>query len=239
METTGAVNILAIETATQICSVAVAAGELLLAEETLNIGRIHAEKLAALVDQLLAELGKRPDEIDVLAVSGGPGSFTGLRIGLAFAKGFALAGGQRLILVPTLMALALRPGIVRRPVCPVLRSRRGELYAAVYEWRGSELMTAVAERVLPEEELGLFLPRGALLTGDVDSLPPEIRSQVESREDVELAAPWLRTPSAAAVAQVGFWLCRRGEFADLDTAEPRYLQEFVARKLEGVEKHVQ
>lgn len=224
-------TLLAVETATRVCSVAVAADETLLAELSLNVGKVHAEKLAAVADLVLREAGVDPAAVDVLAVSAGPGSFTGLRIGLAFAKGFVLPGGQRLVLVPTLMALALRAGAMGRVVCPILRARRGELYVALYEGDGYEMVPLAAEQVLQEKDLADFVPPGALLTGEIEQLEPETLAALEARGQVQFAARWLRDASASAVAQLGFLLARRGQFADPDTCEPRYLQEFVARKM--------
>lgn len=223
-------KLLAIETATGICSVALADDEGVRAELALNIGKVHAERLAVVADWLLKQVGWRTGDVDVVAVSSGPGSFTGLRIGLSFAKGFGLPGDCRLVLVPTLQGLAFRLGPSERPICPVLRARRGELYAAVYAWQDGEPVEEVPPRVVTDSELVDAAPAGALLTGEVEKLPEDLLHRLVRERDVREAPPWLRTASAGSIALLGLRRAAKGQFEDLFAAEPFYLQEFIAQK---------
>lgn len=128
--------ILAIETATDTCSVAVLDGDTVTAEAHLHRPRVHAQRLTPLIEDVLRHAGASRDMIDLIAVSRGPGSYTGLRIGMSTAKGRAEATGAALIGVPTLEALAATLTPVAQPgdlVCALLDARRQEVYAAAYD----------------------------------------------------------------------------------------------------------
>lgn len=122
---------LAIDTTTAVCSAALAGGGSLLAEITTNIPRTHSQRLLPMIDTLLKETGLTPQELEMLAVTRGPGSFTGLRIGLATAKGLGLALGLPVVGVSTLRVLAHNLGAAGL-VCPVLNARRDQVYTALF-----------------------------------------------------------------------------------------------------------
>ena len=130
--------VLALDTATRAPSVAVVDGETVLAESSLAPGETHSRTLLPLVKTLLDGAGLTFPELDLLAVGTGPGSFTGLRIGLAAAKGLAWAAGKPLVGVPTLDALALAWSGGEETVCTLIDARKGQLYAALYDLDGSE-----------------------------------------------------------------------------------------------------
>lgn len=125
-------RILTIETSTPSESVAVVERDRILAERWSTAGRGHAEELVGAVASILEDAGTRLDELDAIAVSIGPGRFTGLRVGLATAKGLAAASGIGVRPVRTLRALALSSGVEAGLVCPVIDARRGEVYAALF-----------------------------------------------------------------------------------------------------------
>jgi tRNA threonylcarbamoyladenosine biosynthesis protein TsaB len=140
--------ILAVETATSAVSVALLRGETLLDEWTSDAARAPSELLLPGIDAVLARAGAELAAIDAFAVSVGPGSFTGLRVGIATVKGLAFASGRPVAAVPTLAALA-HAGVSAAggaPVLALLDARRGELYAAVYGADGrAELAETVAK----------------------------------------------------------------------------------------------
>lgn len=124
--------ILGIDTATLSCSVALLQGDTVLAEMTMNIKKTHSERLMPLLDQMLRESGIEREKLEAIAVAAGPGSFTGLRIGVATAR--ALAQGLDIPAVPvsTLQALAEAVPAPGAHICPILDARRGEVYTALY-----------------------------------------------------------------------------------------------------------
>ena len=131
--------ILAIESSGNVASVAIAGKEKILAEYTVNIGKTHSQTLLPMIDRVLADAEMSVNEMDAIAVSRGPGSFTGLRIGSATAKGLAAAAEIPIVDVPTLEALAVGVGNAGgRLICPVIDARRNEVYTALYEENNRE-----------------------------------------------------------------------------------------------------
>ncbi|MBE0596528.1 MAG: tRNA (adenosine(37)-N6)-threonylcarbamoyltransferase complex dimerization subunit type 1 TsaB [Desulfuromonadales bacterium] len=162
--------ILTVDTATTAGSVAVSRGELLLGEIVLQTPANHTDRLLLTIRQLLADLGLTIAEFDALAVVRGPGSFTGLRVGMATVKGLALAIDRPVVAVSSLQALALQAPLPRHPVCALIDARKKEVYAALYHWQGGMPNLLGEEAVLAPEKLleqlageVLFLGNGALV----------------------------------------------------------------------------
>ena len=124
---------LAIDTATKVCTVALCREQELLAEYTINMGMTHSEGLLPQLEQLLERTGIQKQDIELLAVSMGPGSFTGLRIGLATAEAMAYAWQCCLHGVDTLKALAYNIQLEGVVLSPVLDAQKGNFYQALYE----------------------------------------------------------------------------------------------------------
>ena len=131
---------LAIDTATKVCTVALCREQELLAEYTINMGMTHSEGLLPQLEQLLERTGIQKQDIELLAVSMGPGSFTGLRIGLATAEAMAYAWQCCLHGVDTLKALAYNIQLEGVVLSPVLDAQKGNFYQALYEWREGKLV---------------------------------------------------------------------------------------------------
>ncbi len=126
--------ILAIESSGNVASAAVAEDSKILAEYTVNIGKTHSQTLLPMIDRVLTDAEMSVNDVSAIAVSRGPGSFTGLRIGSATAKGLAASAGIPIADVPTLEALAVGVGNAGgRLICPVIDARRNEVYTALYE----------------------------------------------------------------------------------------------------------
>lgn len=125
-------KILSIDSSTPVAGIAVSDGYKLLGEIMINTKNTHSEKLMPMVDQLLKDLGLTFKDLDAIAACQGPGSFTGLRIGMATAKGLAQGGGLKLIAIPTLDMLANNlvhyPGII----CPIMNAQKKQVYTAIY-----------------------------------------------------------------------------------------------------------
>lgn len=141
--------ILAIDTTTSVCSVALARDDRLLAEIATNLPRTHSQRLLPLVENLMAETSLKPEELELLAVTRGPGSFTGLRIGIATIKGMGLALDLPVVGVSTLQVLAHNFG--EGLVCPVLNARLNQVYTALYRTGQSP----APENLLPEQAISI------------------------------------------------------------------------------------
>lgn len=226
--------ILAVETATSICAVALRRDDQLEIELHLDRPRAHAENLVPMVQDALRYGGADLADVDAVAVSMGPGSYTGLRIGVSTAKGLALAGGADLVGVPTLEALALGAGPTEpgELLVALLPSRRNEVYAAAFRAEDGALTPAVEAAALSVDDLPAWLgatgfERLRLLGPGAERVAP-----VLAKRDVPFAAVPLETvgPSARRVAQLGAQRLQAGRSADLRAFEPFYLKEFVAGK---------
>jgi len=154
------VNVLAIDTSTLTASAAIVRGEQVIDEHVRNT--THSEELMPMIARLCERAGIAPAALDAVAVGAGPGSFTGLRIGMATAKGIAFAAGRPLWAVSSLAALAF--AAVRRGVAdpgdlvvPVLDARRSELYAGWYRAEAARVIAIAPEQVMPPAELAAAL----------------------------------------------------------------------------------
>lgn len=140
--------VLGIDTTTLACSVALLKDDTLLAEATLNIKKTHSERLMPLLDNLLTESGIEREAIEAIAVAAGPGSFTGLRIGVSTARALAQGLDIPVVAVSTLEALAEGipvPGVL---ICPLLDARRNQVYTALYQ-RSAELPSKLKTMLEP------------------------------------------------------------------------------------------
>lgn len=233
-------KILALETSTLLGGIAVADDSSgLIAETRLNINSTYSERLMTALDHVLKQSVLDISDMDTFAVAIGPGSFTGLRIGLSTVKGFAFATGRPVVAVPSLEAFAWNFPYCCHPVCTLLDARKKEVYAAVFLWKGDgfiriieevpigirELMEKLATHALPLNVSGegglsgkqiLFAGEGAILYRDqiTDSM----------RDRAVFAPPEKMTPSPANVASLGMKKAARGEFSDPVGLVPFYIR---------------
>ena len=163
-------KILAIDTSGPACSVALAADGKLLGEIVTNSALTHSETVMPAVDELLSRENISCAEIDRFAAVAGPGSFTGVRIGVCVVKALAHAAGKPCVRVNALEALAVGAWGAGDAVCPILDARRGQVYCAAFEYRDGAGMPAriLPDAAIPLEELLARLPggRSVLFTGD-------------------------------------------------------------------------
>lgn len=229
-------KILSIETSTMLGGVAIlddAAG--LIAETRLNVKTTHSERLMSAVNNTLIQSEMTLEDIDAFAVAIGPGSFTGLRIGLSTAKGLSYATEKPVVTVPTLDAFAWNFPWCAYPVCLMLDARRGEVYTAVYRWDDNEFRT-VMECVSARPETVLEqLPGKILFAGEGVILYREkIVSMMKDR--AVFAAADKMVPSPAGVAMLGIGLAARGEYVPIAEAVPLYIRKSEA-EVKWSEKH--
>lgn len=215
--------LLAIETATRTMSVALLDGERLVGELVNRDDRAHAERLLPAVDQLLRRAALSLDEVEAFAVSLGPGSFTGLRIGLATVKGLAFGSDRLVAPVPTLAALSLAAPD-DAPVAALLDARRGEVYAAVYGRAGGALELLRSDRVYTPEELAPALPAGCMLVPGEGAEAAAAAIQALRGSAVRAVPAALGCARAYHVALVGRQMLARGEGLSAPDLVPRYVR---------------
>ena len=216
--------ILAIESATPRGSVALVSGGAVLAEAALPPGRQASEAYISAVEGLFAASGTAPGVVSCVAVSAGPGAFTGLRVGMSAAKGFCFGWGVPLASVSTLHALAHRFPGEGRTVCPVQDARKREVYAALFRWEGGELA-----RLSPDMALAPGLLPGRIPDGDVLFCGDAVaRFGALFRESLGDRATLLAgdegLPRASSVGILGERIFRDGGAADPRAAVPFYLR---------------
>jgi len=213
--------LLALETSAERGSVALFDGERLLGEVWLDARERHAASLLVCLDKLLGETGRTLEAVDRIALAIGPGSFTGLRIGLATALGLAFGTERTLVPVPTLAALATQTG-VSGLVAPLLDARRGEIYGGLYRADGREV---VADSCSGIREFLARLPQNetiAFVGGGVSAHRGEIAARLGERARfLPLEAGVL---CAASVGRLGLRLAAGGHALAPERVELRYLR---------------
>jgi tRNA threonylcarbamoyladenosine biosynthesis protein TsaB len=223
-------RILSIETATKVCSVAVSEGEAILGETSLFTPQVHAERLVIIINNLLENLKLSYSDLSAVAVSIGPGSFTGLRIGLSVAKGISFAQNKKLISVPTLEAIArcvLTYEDQESTIVPMLHARANEFYYSSFRWVNSEMEMMVGSKIAESEDIVAEFSRDVIFVGE------GVVEFSKSENVKEKFSPWQMkniSASAKAVAMIAHEKFRREEFADLRSAVPMYIKDFIAVK---------
>jgi tRNA threonylcarbamoyladenosine biosynthesis protein TsaB len=209
-------RVLALETSTLAGSVALVEPGRIVSEYALDVGTTHSERLMPTIDRLLADAGWALGSLDGLAVSVGPGSFTGLRIGISTAKGLAFGLGIPVAAVPTLDALAARLPFAAAPVCPIVKARRDEVYASLYRWVGDAMRREWEYLALSPAELAARLPQDVILLGDGAAHVPA--------PGARLAPVAVRAPSATTVGELGLARLGAGDVVSATELVPCYLR---------------
>ncbi|MCG3774531.1 MAG: tRNA threonylcarbamoyladenosine biosynthesis protein TsaB [Nitrospira sp.] len=222
-------KVLAVETATSWQSVAILDGGRVLARYDQDAAGSHAKLLLPTIDRLFRETGLTLKQLDGLVVSIGPGSFTGLRVGLATLLGFRTISQLPLAVVPTLEGLAWNLRGTSDLLCPILNSRRGELYWALFRWAGDgRLERVVSEQVGTPVMLGNSLTESVLVFGEGWTVEASaIRASTPSTLTMTEASDVAMKPSAVSIGLAGIERLRRGEYAETGIS-PLYVQRTAA-----------
>ncbi len=223
-------RIAALETSGSVGSVALADDERLVAEASFERGMVHGRELLPALQRLLAGAGWSLDQVEVFAVSQGPGSYTGLRVGIATARTLAWATGARLLGVCTLDALSRNAPPDTPWICPALDARWEQVYAALYRGGGPEPVRERAPAALAPQALADDLPPGTLVFGSaLDRYRPLFAAR-----DLVLGDPALAACPARTVARLALDRARRGEADDPHSLAPLYLRPTEAEVKFGV-----
>ena len=215
-------RLLALETATLAGGAALLDDGRLVGESRLNIALTHSERLMAVVDRLLQDCAWDTASLDALAVSIGPGSFTGLRVGAATAKGLALAREIPVAPVPTLDALAATLPFADAPVCPLLTARRGEVYCSLYRWTGSIMERKWDYLALSPEAAAARLDPPVIVLGDgVAACQPYLARLGSGLSEAD---PVHSLPSPAVVGALGHAILAAGGGIPAERLAPLYLR---------------
>jgi tRNA threonylcarbamoyladenosine biosynthesis protein TsaB len=209
-------RVLAVETSTLAGGAALLDGGLVVGEYTLDVSLTHSERLMGAIDRLLSDAGWTVRDLEGLAVSVGPGSFTGLRIGLSTVKGLAVALAIPVAAVPTLDAMATLLPFAALPVCPVLDARKHEVYASLYRWDGTGMRREWEYLALAPADLARRLDEPVIVLGDA-------ADQIDSPYARRIRPP-RRGPSPAAVGFLGHQRLAMGDTVAPADVVPIYLR---------------
>jgi tRNA threonylcarbamoyladenosine biosynthesis protein TsaB len=215
--------VLGIDTSTMQGGTALVGDDGLRSEYTLNVEATHSERLLPTIDRMLRDAGVGLEALSGLAVSIGPGSFTGLRIGLSTVKGLAYATGLPVVGVPTLEALASSVPFAREQVCPVLDARKQEVYAALFRCERGVLVRIMEDTALAPEVLCGKIRRPTIFLGDGLAVYGDLFRRLLGDRMLIPPAP-SRGARPAYVAELGRQRLLRGERDPMDSLVPRYLR---------------
>jgi len=227
-------TILSIETATNICSVALSRNGQLLSLRESSVKNAHSSVLTIFIEESVTSAGIKTDEIDAIAVSEGPGSFTGLRIGVASAKGLCYALDKPLIAIPTLKAMAsgmlIMENVTRHAsrvtlLCPMIDARRMEVFSAIYDSGIHEIRETLAEIIHSNSFSDILKEYTIVFAGDgAAKCKPYLEGKENARflDDFQVSSKYM-IPFADAKYLAG-------DFENLAYFEPFYLKDFVAGK---------
>lgn len=238
------VKILAIDSSGLVASVAVVCGEELIAEYTINYKKTHSQTLLPMLEEMKKMIELDLGSIDAIAVAAGPGSFTGLRIGSATAKGLGLALEKPLIGVPTVDGLAYNLYGTDKIICPIMDARRGQVYTGVYKFERQEekfVLKVIKEQcaVAIEDIISVLNDNGeeTIFLGDG---VPVFREVIAKKMTVpfSFAPAHMNRQRAASVAVLGAEYYRQGKIQTAESHQPEYLRMSQAERerLEAEEK---
>ena len=217
-------KVLGIDTSTSCGSVGLIDAESIISEYLLNIPVTHSERLLGAIELILKEARFAIGDLDGWALSLGPGSFTGLRIGVSTVKGLALATQKPVAGVSTLDVLAYQISSTPYLICPILDARKGEVYAAFYRYEeGNDLKRQSAYQAIKPEELIKKIQERTIFIGDgVRTYGEYFRNSLSSL--AIFSTPLYNLPHGSGVAKLGLELLRQGECLDLATFTPLYVR---------------
>ena len=221
-------KLLAIESSGLVASAAVFADDTIVAEFTVNNKQTHSQTLLPMIDQVVTMSGIDLKEIDAIATTSGPGSFTGLRIGAATAKGLGLALHKPIVPITTLEALAFRLAGREGNICPMMDARRQQVYTGIYEFDGNELRVLEDQMAVSIEELGEKLKqysRPVVFLGDgVPVFRKRLVTEIMPESDLHFAPASMNRQRAASVGSLAIRYYEEGKTETAVEHQPDYLR---------------
>jgi tRNA threonylcarbamoyladenosine biosynthesis protein TsaB len=223
--------ILCLETATSVCSVALCTAEGVVSSRHNSDSRSHASLLTVFIGEVISESGMKINDLEAIAVSKGPGSYTGLRIGVSVAKGLSYRAGIPLIGIETLQVMYYGMKNAEQPIgyksadvlyCPMIDARRMEVYYCLFDMNGNRLNDITAEVIGENSFSGIALEKQIIFFGNGAMKCEGIIKRTNSLflPGFEISAEYMRKPAYEAFS--------KQQFDDIAYFEPYYLKEFIA-----------
>ena len=226
-------KIIAIDSSGLVATVAIATEDSIIAEYTVNHKKTHSQTLLPMLAEISGMTQLDLDTVDAIAIAAGPGSFTGLRIGSATAKGLGLAMDKPIIEVPTVDALAMNMWGVTDVICPIMDARRSQVYTGLYEFDDSNELVILHDQyaediaVVVEEINGIGRP--VVFLGDG---VPVYRETIEKsiKVPVRFAPPHMSRQRAGALAWLAVKYYKEGRIVSAADHKPQYLRPSQAER---------
>jgi tRNA threonylcarbamoyladenosine biosynthesis protein TsaB len=205
-------------------SVAVTKKEEVLAEYILQAARTHAQQVLVLIERVLTDCGITFEAVDALAVTIGPGSFTGLRLGMATVKGLAYAAGKPVVGIPTLLALAQNLPFAPYPICPMLDAKKKEVYCGIYRDLGDGMPQVEWEdRAISPHQLMGHIHEKTLFLGDGTRVYRDLLEKALGAKALFAPASY-HFPRASNIGRLAYGRLKEGNVDHIFTLTPRYLR---------------
>lgn len=219
-------KILAIDASSLVASVAILEEDKLLAEYTVNFKKTHSETLMPMLDEVCSMISLDLESIDAIAVAGGPGSFTGLRIGAATAKGLGLALDKPIVSIPTIEGLAYNLCGTSNYVCPIMDARRNQTYTGIYKFNGSDMETIVAQTACGIDEIVDKINELSTPVTFLGDGVPVFREFINENctVPVNFAPAHMNRQRAGAVGALAFTYYKEGKIQTAAEHRPDYLR---------------
>lgn len=225
-------KILAIESSTRVATCAVMEDENLLGEYIINDNLTHSVKLMPNVKTLMDNLGLKVEDIDVFAAAVGPGSFTGLRIGIASVKAMAHANNKKTVAIPTMDALAFNIPFADGIIVPMIDARRDRVYTGIYKWIDGEFRVQMEQDVLNIYDMIDLLKKRdekIIINGDVKDKYGDILEE-KLGERIIFSTNSTKMPRASSVAELAFMKMKKDGTIDYKELVPEYLRKSQAER---------
>ncbi len=220
------IKVLAIDSATRACSAALVLDGVVAGENFLYGQKNHSENLMTLIDDLFRNTGVSPEDIDLVAVSSGPGSFTGLRVGISTAQGLAFALGKDLAGISTLDILAFQANIGFGYICPMIDAKKNQIFTCLYKCSGSKLPEKTIDKTVVEPEKWLMTinsHKPVLFLGDGAWCYHEA-IETAFRGDYTLLPPFSGIPRASTLGCIAVERHLKNRKNELDEIVPFYIR---------------
>lgn len=225
-------KILGIDSSGLVASAAIADEKNIIAEFTVNNKQTHSQTLLPMIEKVVDMSGIELEQIDAIAIAAGPGSFTGLRIGSATAKGIGLALKKPVVSVPTLEGLAYRVSVFDGIICPIMDARRNQVYTGIYKMDKGNLVCLSEQKAVDIHEIMEELEKydeKVIFLGDGVEVQRETIEK-EFKKEYCFAPIHLSKQSAAAVAVLGDVYFNQGKAEDAAEHKPIYLRKSQAER---------
>jgi len=219
-------RILALDSSGLVATIAIIEDNQMLAEYTVNYKKTHSQTLLPMLDEVVKMIEFDLSTLDAIAVAGGPGSFTGLRIGAATAKGLGLALNKPLIHVPTVDGMAYNLYGNNGLICPIMDARRNQVYTGIYRFEDGEFQVIEEQMAISLDELiGKLNQYGEKVTFLGDGVPVyQEKILAELQLDVYFAPSYMNRQRASAVGALGMKYFKEGKFESAAEHRPDYLR---------------